>query len=91
LENADIPCKHGVLRNADGVYRNFKQSAPGSFAGKLSERSADGKFKFRSRDSFSGVADANGTWSGRFKTRINVLKRGHKIDSCRLDTAWLAA
>jgi hypothetical protein len=64
------------------------------FSGKLSDTSGDGKFKFRSRDSFSafsGAVDANGVWSGRFKTKIRVLKHGRKIDGCRLDTAWLAA
>ena len=91
VRQADVPCKHGDLGGVAGTYRRFGTSAPGSFAGTLSESSSGDGFTFKSKDAFSGAVAADGTWSGTLKTKIGVLKKGRKIDTCRLNTSWAAS
>ncbi len=89
----EVKCKNqGTLSNKAFTYKDLDTSDPGSFSDKRKSSSKSGKFKFKSKTKIAGTATADGgSWSGTYKVTTRVLKRGSRIDTCKLNTTWDAA
>jgi hypothetical protein len=89
----EVKCKNkGTLSNRAYTYKDLDTSDPGSFSDKRKSSSKSGKFKFKSQTKTAGTATADGdSWSGTYKVTTRVLKRGSRIDTCKLKTTWDAA
>ena len=89
----EVKCENkGTLSNKAFTYKDLDTSDPGSFSDKRKSSSKTGKFKFKSETKIAGTATADGAnWSGTYKMTTRVLKRGSKIDTCKLNTTWDAA
>ena len=89
----EVKCENkGTLSNKAFTYKDLDTSDPGSFSDKRKSSSKAGKFKFKSETKIAGTASADGgSWSGTYKVTTRVLKRGSRIDTCKLKTTWDAA
>ena len=89
----EVKCNNkGTLSNEAFTYKDLDTSDPGSFSDKRRSSSKAGKFKFKSKTKIAGTATADdSSWSGTYKVTTRVLKRGSRIDTCKLETTWDAA
>ena len=85
----DVKCNKGTLSNQAFIYKPLDVSDPGAFSDKSRSSSKLGKFTFKSESKLTGTATPDGTaWSGTYKLTTRVLKKGTRIDTCKVNTTW---
>lgn len=88
----EIECNHGTLSNRAFTYRDFDRSDPGSFGDRTHTSSRSGALTFKTETRLNGLAAEDFlTWTGIYKLTTKVIKKGHKIDTCKVNATWEAA
>lgn len=85
----EIGCKKGgTLTLGRGTYQGFQNSAPGAFDERFKDSDGDGGLTLKTRTRIRGSAEADGSWSGRFKSKTKVLDGNEKLDTCKQRVGW---
>jgi hypothetical protein len=93
IGKTQVECNRGgTLSNKKATYTDFDTSDPGSFADKREASSNGGGYHFETKSNLDGeIAADQASWSGSLKLATKVFRKGHKVDTCKLTTAWTAS